>query len=156
MATTNRKSRPATGRRVPLVFGSKKTKKAGKDVTVQLVAKVPESTIKALDIKLKPATANAKNAQLVKAKNGSLYLPRTTGTGSGRRSLSCSADGIAWYSVVIPNGCSYSLAKTVLAKQSKAVAFKTPAGGVQIVGDSSKVKSKPKTSTGAKKPAAGK
>ncbi|NMF60170.1 hypothetical protein [Pseudanabaena yagii] len=153
MATT-RKSRPATGRRVPLVFGSKKTKKSGKEVTVQLIGKVPESTIKALDIKLKPATAAAKDAKLIKAKNGALYLPRSGGTASGRRSMLCSADGISWYSVVVPNGCSYSLAKTVLAKNSKAVAFKTVAGGTQIVGDASKVKAKPKSS--AKKPAAGK
>jgi hypothetical protein len=137
--------RPATGRRISLVFGSKKIKKAGKDITVQLIGKISESTIKALDIKLKPATEAAKAAKLVKSKNGSLYLPRNGGTGSGRRSMLCSADGLAWYSIVVPNRCSYSLAKTVLAKNSKAVAFKTVAGGTQIVGDGKKIKSKPKS-----------
>ena len=142
--------RPATGRRVSLVFGSKKVKKNGKDTTIQLIAKVAESTIKALDIKLKPATAAAKDAKLVKAKNGNLYLPRTGGTGSGRRSMLCSVDGVVWYSVVVPNRCSYSLAKTVLAKNSKAIAFKTVAGGTQIVGDSKKLKAKPKPAKKAK------
>jgi hypothetical protein len=143
MATKKGTPRPATGRRIPIVFGSKKTKVGGKSVTKQLIAKIPESTIKALAIKLKPAAQAATNAKLIKAKNGNLYLPRNGGTGSGKRSMLCSADGLAWYSVVIPTGCSYSLAKTVLAKNSKAVAFKTPAGGVQIVGDPKKVKSKP-------------
>jgi hypothetical protein len=145
MATKKGTPRPATGRRIPTVFGSKKTKVGGKSVTKQLIAKIPESTIKALAIKLKPATAAAKDAKLIKSKSGALYLPRNGGTGSGKRSMLCSPDGLAWYSVVIPTGCSYSLAKTVLAKNSKAVAFKTPAGGVQIVGDGKKVKSKPAT-----------
>lgn len=149
---TARKARPATGRRLPLVFGSKKVKKDGKDVTVQLIGKVPESTIKALDIKFKKATEAAKAAKLVKSKSGALYLPRSGGTGSGRRSLQCSADGIAFYSVVVPNNCSYSLAITALAKNSKAIAFKTPAGGVRIVGDATKLAAKPKA-TAKKTPA---
>lgn len=151
MATT--KGRPATGRRVPLVFGSKKIKRGGKDVSVNLVSKIPESTIKALDIKLKPASAAGKDAKLIKSKGTKpkLYLPRSGGTGSGRRSMLCSADGINFYSIIVPNNCSYSLAKVTLAKNSKAVVFKTPAGGAQIVGDASKLKAKPATK---KKPAA--
>jgi hypothetical protein len=145
--------RPATGRRLPLVFGSKKIKRGGKDVTIQLIAKIPESTIKALDIKLKPATEAKTVPKLVKDKKGRLYLPRSGGTGSGKRSMQCSADGVAWYSVVIPTNCSYGLAKTVLAKNSKAIVFKTPAGSAQILGDSKKLKAKPaaKKSPAAKK-----
>jgi hypothetical protein len=149
------KRRPATGRRVSLSFGVKKPAKGAKDKTTkELVAKIPESTIKALDIKLKPPKGSGTGAKLLKAKNGNLYLPRTGGTGSGRRSLLCSTDGLAWYSVVVPTGCSYSLAMTVLAKNSKAIAFKTAAGSVQIIGDGKKVKAKPTAKAGAKKPAA--
>lgn len=145
MAAKKGTPRPATGRRTPLVFGSKKLKRGGKTVTVELVGKIPESTIKALSIKLKPPKGSGTAAKLVKSKSGALYLPRTGGTGSGRRSMLCSVDGLAWYSVIVPANCSYSLAKTVLAKNSKAIAFKTVAGNVQIVGDAKKIKPKPKT-----------
>lgn len=47
------KRRPATGRRVSLSFGVKKAAKGAKGKTTkELVAKIPESTIKALESQL--------------------------------------------------------------------------------------------------------
>lgn len=143
MATTT-KAQPATGRRVALTFGTKKIKRKGKDVTISLVSKISQSTITALAIKLKPAIEKPQEAKLVKDKKGRLYLPSSGGTNSARRSMLISADGIKFYNVIIPTNCSYGLAKTVLAKNSKAIVFKTPAGRTQLLGDGKKLKPKPK------------
>ena len=132
-----------SGRKVPILFGAKKVKKNGKSVQVQLVSRVHESTIKALDIKLKQVAddKSATQAKLVKDKKGRFYLPRTGGTASGRRTLQCSIDGVEFFTEIVPTNCSYGQAKVALKNNSKAVVFKTPSGGKQVLG---KVKAAPK------------
>jgi flagellar capping protein FliD len=126
----------ASGARVSLVFGTAQKPVKGKKTTVQLVAKVSQSTIDALSIKFKKA-ASGQAPKIVpdKAKRKRLSSTSTAGTKSAKRSLRCSVDGVKFHSVIVPTGMGYGQAIVNLTAQSKARVFKTPAGTVTITGD---------------------
>ncbi|TYQ29427.1 hypothetical protein PseudUWO311_00585 [Pseudanabaena sp. UWO311] len=145
MATTKKPSTKKTGtkgksagggKKVSIVFASIKPKNAKS--SIDLVAKVSESTITALDIKLKKAAASKAPSLVDNKSKTAKYLPRKNGTKSARRKLRCSADGVQFYSVIVPSGCSYSKAIEALTKNSKAKVFITPAGTKYETGDTSK------------------
>jgi len=130
-----KKTRPATGQRLPVVWAVKKVKRGGKTVTITCISPIAQSTIEALKITLKPALTKGVTPKLKVAKNKSKYLPSTTGTKSGKRYLMCSIDDLSFYSVIIPTAMPYGEAAVILRAQSKAVVFKTPAGTKVILGD---------------------
>jgi hypothetical protein len=141
--TTKGKGKGASGPRVTLVFGTAQKKVNGKNTTVQLNAKVSQSTIDALEIKFKKASEGAA-PKIVPDKKKRKRISRTSssGTKSAKRAMRCSADGVKFYSVIVPTGMGYGQAMVNLTAQSKARVFITPAGTKIQTGD---IKSKGST-----------
>lgn len=140
----------ASGARVSLIFGTGSKKVGGKKTNVDLIAKVSESTIKALDIKFKKAGATI--PKLVTDKKKRKRLPTVNGTKSGKRKLLASEDGITFYSIIVPTGMGYGSAAVEIAKNSKAKVFKTPSGTNLVQGEVKASTAKKPATT--KKPAA--
>lgn len=143
MADTKKGS--ASGPRVPLVFGTGNKVVNKKKTTIPLVAKIPQSTITALDIKFKKAVEKGAAPKIIvdKAKRKRLSLP-SSGTGSGRRFLRCSIDDIKFYNIIIPTGMGYGQAIVNLTAQSKARVFYTPSGERRVTGEIKGGKKTPK------------
>lgn len=141
----------ASGRRVPLFFGTKKIKRKGKEVTVNLIASVQESVITALSIKLKPASEQVKTDSLVEDSKKRKRLPSIGGTKSATRAIRASADGVTYYSIPIPQNMSFGAAEVEIKKQSKAIAFITPKGTKSVLGKLPASKAKSTTKKPARK-----
>lgn len=139
---TKGKGKGASGPRVTLVFGTAQKTVSGKKATVQLNAKVSQSTIDALAIKFKKASEGAA-PKIVQDKKKRKRISRTSssGTKSAKRALRCSKDGVKFYSVIIPTGMGYGQAMVNLTAQSEARVFISPAGTKIVTGD---IKSKTK------------
>lgn len=135
----------ASGARVSLIFGKGDKTVGGKKTKVDLIAKVSQSTITALGIKFKKAGSAKPKIIIGKGKAKARRLPTVTGTKSGKRKLLCSIDGAKFYSVIVPTGMPYGVAAEAIAKESKAIAFKTPSGTTFLQGEiKAKASAKPK------------
>jgi hypothetical protein len=116
----------AKGARLYVSFGAIKQGKGTKRKQSEAIARVQESVVKALGLKV--SKPRSQSLQLVKDKKGRFYLPRREGTKSATRAIKCTTGDGKWHSVPIPDGISYSRAFLFLTKNSKVVAIHTPAG----------------------------
>jgi hypothetical protein len=139
----------AQGVRRFVSFGAIKVKRGGKVVSIEAIARVQDSVVKLLGLKI--STPKAQTLKLKKNKAGAFYLPKREGTKSATRSLRCTTGDGSWHSMPIPSGVSYSRAFLFLIKASSIVAVQTPAGAEYHKDSYTPVKSTAKKKTTAKK-----